>query len=181
MADDITIAMDEAAATRLIHIAETAMGTQCTPPTDSSLGPFSIHIKACASFSDGSVSLRPPNIIALDNCNFNYSLQDLKLKVDLNDILPPLCLGPVCIPTPFGDICTPRICLDWPTVPVPVPTISDTITFSAEFIPKVYLDGTIWTVDIVIVGIPKLELGVAAEAILAAIALAAPPILSLIP
>jgi hypothetical protein len=177
---DITLAADQAAATKLLHDAETALGTQSTGPQGGSLGPFSATFSASASFSGGAIDLIAPNIIQITNCNFNYSV-DLSLSVDLNSILPSFCLPQICIPIPFdGDICTPKICISWPTITIPV-SYSDTITFTADFTLNAHLSGATWLVDVVIVGIPALDLSPAAAAILAAIAAAVTPILLAIP
>ena len=177
---DITLAADQAAATKLLHDAETALGTRSTGPQGGSLGPFSATFSASASFSGGAIDLIAPNIIQLTNCNFNYSV-DLSLSVDLNSILPSFCLPQICIPIPFdGDICTPKICISWPTITIPV-SYSDTITFTADFTLNAHLSGATWLVDVVIVGIPALDLSPAAVAILAAIAGAVTPILLAIP
>jgi hypothetical protein len=175
---DITVAADQAAATKLLHDAETALGTQSTSG-GGSLGPFAAAWSASVSFSGGAIDLIPPNVIQITDCHFNYSL-GFTFSVDLNSFLPHFCLPQVCIPTPFGDICTPKICLSWPTITVPV-NYSDTILFTADFTLNTHLSGTTWLVDVVIVGIPDLQLSVAAAAILAAIGAAVTPILLAVP
>ena len=176
---DITLAVDESAATTLLHDAETALGTQ-SASGGGSLGPFSASWNASASFSGGMIALLPPNIVQITNCNFNYSV-GFSISVDLNDILPSFCLPQVCIPIPFnGQICTPKICVSWPTITIPV-SYSDTIQFTADFSLVAHLVGTTWLVDVVIDGIPALDLSPAAVAILAAIEAAVTPILLAIP
>ena len=176
---DITLAVDQSAATTLLHDAEAALGTQSTSG-GGPLGPFSASWNASASFSDGVIDLLPPNIIQITNCNFNYSV-GFSISVDLNSILPSFCLPQVCIPIPFdGQICTPQICISWPTITIPV-SYSDTIQFSADFSLVAHLAGSTWLVDVVIDGIPSLDLSPAAVAILAAIELAVTPILLAIP
>jgi hypothetical protein len=175
---DITVAADQAAATKLLHDAETLLGTQTTAG-GGTLGPFAATWNASVSFSGGSIDLLPPNIIQITNCSFNYSL-GFSLIVDLNSFLPHFCLPQVCIPTPWGDICTPRICVSWPTITIPV-NYSDTIHFTSDFTLNAHLSGPTWLVDVVIVGIPFLDLSPAAAAILLAIGVAATPILLLIP
>ena len=108
---EIILAVDEVAATKLLHSAETALGTISTGPGGGNLGPFSASWSASASFSGGTINLISPNIIRIADCNLNYSL-NFTLTVDLNSILPNFCLPRVCIWTPFGDICTPKICLE---------------------------------------------------------------------
>jgi hypothetical protein len=176
---DITLAADQSAATTLLHDAETALGTQFTSG-GGSLGPFSASWNASASFSGGVIDLLPPNTIQITNCAFNYSV-GFSLSIDLNDILPHFCLPQICISIPFiGDICTPKICIDWPTITVPV-SYSDAINFTADFSLVAHLDAGNWLVDVVIDGIPALDLSPAAVAILAALGAALTPILLAIP
>jgi hypothetical protein len=176
---DIILAADQAAATKLLHDAETALGTQATAG-GGSLGPFAVTWSASVSISGGAINLMAPNIIQITNCNFNYSL-GFSFSVDLNSFLPHFCLPQVCIPIPFfGDLCTPKICINWPTITIPV-SFSDTITFTADFTLNAHLSGATWLVDVVIVGIPTLDLSPAAVAILAAIGAAVTPILLAIP
>ena len=177
---DITLAADQAAATKLLHDAENALGTLSTGPQVGNLGPFSATVSATASFSGGAIDLIAPNIIRIANCNFNYTV-NLSFSIDLNSILPHFCLPQVCIPIPFdGEICTPKICISWPTITVPV-SFSDTITFTADFTLNAHLSGANWLVDVVIVGIPALDLSPAAAGILVAIGAALTPILLAIP
>jgi hypothetical protein len=177
---DILLAADEVAATTLIHDAETALGTQTAGPTSGSFGPITASASATAFLADGGVDLIPPDIIRITDCELHYSL-NLDLSIDLSDILPDFCLPQVCIPIPFdGEICTPKICIDWPTIDIPV-SYSDVVKFTADFKLNVHLSGGQWFIDVVIVGIPFLQLSPAAVAILAAIDLAATAILLAIP
>ena len=176
---DIILAADKSAATTLLHDAEAALGTQSTSG-GGSLGPFAATWSASASFSDGAIDLLPPNIIQITDCHLNYSL-GFSLSVDLNSFLPHFCLPQICIPIPFdGSLCTPKICISWPTITIPV-SYADTIKFTADFTLNAQLSGSTWLVDVVIVGIPALDLSPAAAAILVAIAAAVTPILLAIP
>ena len=95
---------------KLLNGGESTLGNQSTGPRGGSFGPFTFTASASASFSGGTVVLTPPDIIQINNCNLNYSL-NLTLTVDLNDILPSFCIPQICIPIPFfGDLCTPKIC-----------------------------------------------------------------------
>ena len=163
---DIIVAADETAATKLIHDAETALGVQGSGGSGS-LGPFSASWGASVSFSGGVIDLIPPNIIRIDNCQFHFTL-NFGFSIDLNSFLPHFCLPQVCVRIPFiGRVCTPRICISWPTISIPTITYSDIINFSADFTLNVQLVAGVWKVDIVIVGIPFLQLSPAATAILA--------------
>lgn len=176
---DITAAVDETAATNLVVAAEAALGTQSASGSGS-LGPFTATWGASANFSNGTIDLIAPNVIRIANCQMNYSL-NFSLSFDLSSILPDFCLPRVCIPIPFnGQLCTPEICVNWPTITIPV-SHSSTITFTADFSLSVHLSGGNWLVDLVIVGIPFLQFGPSAAAILTAIGAAAALVLAPIP
>ena len=164
---DIVVAADETAANDLV---QAAIASFPIPPQSGSgsLGPFGASWSASANVAVGAVDLRAPNIIRLANSTLNYSL-GLTLSFDLNTILPELCLPQVCIPIPFiGDVCTPRICIDWPTISIPL-SHSGPVNFTADFALNPHLKGSDWLVDVIVVGVPFLQLGPAAVAILAAI------------
>lgn len=175
---DITVAGDETAATQLVHDAEATLGV-IGKSGSGSLGPFTASWSASVSFSNGTVDLNPPNIIRITDCQMHYSLA-FSFSFDLSSILPDFCLPQICIPTPWGDICTPKICVNWPTITIPV-SYSDTLAFTADFALNPHLSGPNWLIDIVILGIPFLQISPAAAAILAAIGLAAAAILAPIP
>jgi len=175
---DIIAAVDEVAATTLIHDAEATL----VIPTQSgsgSLGPFTASWSAGASVQQGVIDLIPPNVVRVADCELHYSL-GFSFSFDLSSIIPDFCLPRVCIPTPFGDLCTPKICIDWPTITIPF-NYSDMVKFTADFTLDVHAVGTEWLVDVVIVGVPALDLSAAAAAILAGLGLAAAGILAPIP
>jgi hypothetical protein len=87
---DITVAADQTAATRLLADAEVLLGTKSSTG-GGSLGPFSATWSAGASFSGGTVTLTPPDIIEIDNCNLNYNLS-FSFSLDLNHFLPTFCI-----------------------------------------------------------------------------------------
>lgn len=175
---DVIAAIDEGGATDLVQDAEAALGT-LSDSGSGSLGPFNANWNASTTFSGGSVDLIAPNTIRLANVRMDYTV-NFSLSFDLSDIIPDFCLPRVCIPTPFGSICTPRICINWPSITIPVGH-SSFVNFSADFSPSVTLVGGVWRVDLVVVGVPFLQLGPAAAAIIAAIGLAAALILAPIP
>jgi hypothetical protein len=176
---DITAAADETAATNLVHAAEVMLGTQ-SGSGSGNLGPFTATWGASANFSNGTIDLIAPNVIRITSGQMNYSL-NFSFSFDLSSILPDFCLPQVCIPIPFnGKLCTPKICVNWPTITIPV-SHSGTITFTADFSLNVHLTGGNWLVDLVVVGIPFLQFGPAAAAILAAIGTSAALVLALIP
>jgi hypothetical protein len=168
---DIIVAADEVAATKLIHDAEAALGARSAPPGSGSFGPFTASWSASALFAKGGVDLIAPNVIRITDCELHYAV-NFAFSIDLNKFLPPFCLPRVCVPIPFdGELCTPRICLDWPIIPMFVGH-SGVVKFTADFTLNVHLSGSNWLVDIVIVGIPLLQIDAEAAAILAAVGLA---------
>jgi hypothetical protein len=176
---DIIAAADETAATNLIHAAETTLGT-LSKSGSGSLGPFNTSWNASASFSGGMIDLIAPNVVRITNCQFNYAL-GFSFSFDLSNILPDFCLPQVCIPIPFdGKLCTPKICINWPTITIPI-SHSGAINFTADFSLNAHLSGSDWLIDVVVVGIPFLQIGPAAAAILAAIGAAASLILLAVP
>lgn len=179
MADEIIAALDESGATKLVHKAQATLGTLSAGGSDS-LGPFSASYNAAVSFSGGSIDLIAPDIIRISNMKLNYTL-GVTLKINLNDILPTFCLPRVCVKIPFdGKLCTPKICISWPTIPIPL-SYSDAATFSADFRLDIYEAAPNWKVDIVVIGVPFLQLSPAAAALLAALSLAVAAALALVP
>ena len=87
---DITLAADQTAVTRLLHDAESILGTQ-SKSTSGSFGPFFAQAGASVSFSGGSVTLTPPKTIELANVSLNYALS-LSFGIDLSKFLPNFCL-----------------------------------------------------------------------------------------
>jgi hypothetical protein len=63
---------------------------------------------------------------------------------------------------------------------VPI-SYSDSLTFTADFRPIIFLDGSDWVIQIEIVGVPFLQLSAAAAAILVLIGVALAAILAAIP
>ncbi len=121
---DIVAAADETATTILLLDAETALGTT-TKSGSGSLGPFGAGYTVAVNFSGGTIDLTPPNVIGITDCNLHYSVS-LSFSLDLNSFLPHFCLPQVCL---FG-ICTPKICISWPTITVPF-SFADIVKFTA--------------------------------------------------
>ncbi|HSE15485.1 MAG TPA: hypothetical protein VLB46_00445 [Pyrinomonadaceae bacterium] len=176
---DIVVAADESAATELLHDAEAALGTK-TKSGSGSLGPFNANWSASAFLAGGTVDLITPNVIRLVNCELHYSL-NFTFSFDLSNIIPDFCLPQVCIKIPFiGKICTPGFCINWPTITIPV-SHSDLVKFTADFTLNAHLSGSDWLIDVVIGGIPNLQISAAAAAILAAVGVAAAAVVALVP
>jgi len=177
---DVLAAVDATGLTDVLTAAETRL-----PPLvaggSGSLGPFVASYSASGSFSGGSVALTPPNTIQVTNCTLHYSLS-LSFGIDLNRVIPPLCLPQVCIPIPFdGQICTPAFCITWPVINISLPTYSDSLQFTADFSINPHLSGATWLIDVVIISIPTLNLSVTAAGLLAAIGAAVVAIVAAVP
>jgi hypothetical protein len=87
----------------------------------------------------------------------------------------------VCVDIPcVGRVCTPRICIDWPTITIPV-GFSDFVKATGDFRLDISLSGGVWNVQAVIVGVPSLQFGATSALLLAAIGAAVTPILLAIP
>ncbi|HSS20244.1 MAG TPA: hypothetical protein VLL54_09225 [Pyrinomonadaceae bacterium] len=176
---DILVAGDEAAATELLHDAEATLGT-LSRTGSGSLGPFSANWGASAFFAGGTVDLIAPNIVRLANCELHYNLH-FSFSFDLSNIIPNFCLPQICVHIPFiGTVCTPTVCINWPTITIPL-NFSDVVRFTSDFTLNAHLSGSTWLIDVVIVGIPNLQISVTAAAILAALGLAAAAVLVAIP
>lgn len=159
---DIIAAADQTAVTTLLHEAETTLGT-ISKNGGGTLGPFFANYGASVSFSGGTVNLLPPNVIEIANLNVNYSL-NLTFGLDLNNFLPHFCLPRIC----FFGWCTPKICISWPTVSIPV-SFSDSLKITGDFTVSAALMGPNWQVNVVIVGVPLLQFGAGTALLLAAI------------
>lgn len=176
---DITVAADEVAASELLHDAQATLGV-LSRSGSGSLGPFTANWSASAFLAGGTVDLIPPNVIRIADCELHYSLH-FDFSFDLSSILPDFCLPQICIRIPFiGRVCTPRICIDWPTITIPV-NFSDVVRFTADFTLNAHLSGSDWLIDVVIVGVPSLFITPAAAAILVALGAAAAAVLAIIP
>jgi hypothetical protein len=178
MPSDIVAAIDQTAANTLLGAWLAA--ENASPPSTSgsaALGPLTVGYTASATFAGGSVVLSAPDTVAIDNLQVDYSLT-LALSIDLSFL--DFCLPQICIPTPFGNICTPTICFDFPTIPVTVP-FSSSVTLSADFGIEVELMAGTWFVNIVIQSVPQLDLGPAALLLLTAIGAAIAAVVAVVP
>jgi hypothetical protein len=174
---DILAAVDETAATTVLHAAEAAVGTQSATAGSASFGPVEVSWNPSASFAGGTVTLTAPDTVEIDNLNINYSL-GLSIGIDLSFL--DFCLPQLCLPTPFGNFCTPKICFDPSPISLSVP-FSGTAVLSADFGLSTHLTGGSWFVDVVIQGVPQLDLGTAATALLLAAGTAISAALAAVP
>lgn len=176
---EITAALDEAGANKLMALAIATIGTQ-SKSGSGSLGPFTAGYSISGTLTSGTVDLIPPNIIRIADLRLDWHL-DLNFSIDLGAILPEICLPRVCINIPcVGRVCTPRICIDWPTIPVHVP-LSDFVKTTVDLAPGVSLVGGNWKVKATILGVPNLQFGLVSAALITALQLAITPLLLAIP
>ncbi len=172
---DLIMAVDQTTLNSVIAAEEKDL--QLGPATKTgNFGPFFVSASASAKIPHGTLSLFPPNIFRLNNFELDYSLS-LSFGIDLNKILPRLCIPSVCV---FG-FCTPEICTDWPTISVTVPN-SGSVTTTADFSTDIYLDNSnTWKLDIVFGTIQHLDLSAQAALLLGAIQVAVNAALLLVP
>jgi len=176
---EITAAIDETGANKLLDTAIAQIGTQTKSGTGN-LGPFVASYTVQGTLTNGSVDLIPPGTIRIVDLRLDWHI-DLNFGIDLSAILPDFCLPQVCIDIPcVGTVCTPKICIDWPTITVPV-SFGDFVKTTADFGLLISLSGGKWKVQAVIQGVPNLQFGASSAALLAAIGLAVTPLLLAIP
>lgn len=176
---EITAAIDEQAANSLF---DQLLGLipELTDSDSGSLGPFTASYDVGVTFGGGNVDLIPPGTIRINDFRANWHI-DLEFKVDLNAILPRLCLPRVCIDIPcVGEVCTPEICIDWPTIPIPV-SLSDFLEVSADFGLLAVQNGPKWEVNVVVQQVLKTQFGPTTAGLLVVIGLATTPALLFIP
>ncbi|WP_433040440.1 hypothetical protein [Dactylosporangium sp. CS-033363] len=176
MPTDVITAVDETAANILLARGEAALGTR-TAADSTSFGPFGLSYSASAGLTGGVMRFVAPGTVAVDDIAVNYTLS-LKLTLDLSFL--DFCLPRICIPTPFGNLCTPKICLHFPTIPVPL-SFSGTAIVSADFGLSAALVSGDWVVSILIQQVRKLDLGLAATALVTAIGAAVVAALAAVP
>lgn len=176
---EITAALDEGGANKLLQAVVAAIGTQAKSGSGT-LGPFVAGYTVQGTLSSGSVDLIPPDTIRLVDLRLDWHI-DLSFGIDLGTILPEFCLPQVCIDIPcVGTVCTPKICIDWPTITVPV-SFGDFLKTTVDTRLVIALVGGNWTVKAQILGVPNLQFGATSALLLAAIAAAVTPILLAIP
>lgn len=176
---EITAALDEQGANKLLDGAIAAIGTQVKSGSGS-LGPFVASYTVSGTLTNGDVDLIPPSTIRIVDLRLDWHL-DFSFGIDLSDILPDFCLPQICVDIPcVGEVCTPKICIDWPTISVPI-SFGDFVKTTADFELVASLVGGNWIVSIKVLGVPNLQFGATTAALLAAIGLAVTPILLAIP
>lgn len=164
---EIIAAIDEVAANDVLSDAEITLGTIPLNGT-APLGPFVATYAGFAKLSGGTIDLIPPGTVHIDDLRLDYAIS-CTFSLDLNTVLPRLCLPRVCVDLPcIGRVCTPEVCIDWPTISVPL-AHADFVRVSADFGIDIKLDMGTWKVNIVIQGTPFLQFGPATAGLLLAI------------
>ena len=171
---EITAAVDEATANLLFTTIVAGIGPQSTSGS-SNLGPFGVTYSATATLTPGSVDLIPPDTIRIADLRLNWSVSG-SFELRLGDFLPEIHIPQVCIDIPcVGRVCTPRIDITWPTIPIPV-SFGDYLLATVDLGVAVTPTGSEWIVEGIVQGIPNLQWGIGTAAILtgigAAVALA---------
>lgn len=176
---EITAAIDEGAANKLLDTVIATIPPQ-TRSGSGNLGPFVASYSVTAQLSNGDVDLIPPDIIRVVDLRLDWDL-DLSFGIDLGAFLPEFCLPRICVRIPcIGRVCTPKICIEWRTITVPV-SFGDFVRATGDFRPIVSLAGGTWKVEAQLLGLPNLQFGATTAALLAAIGVAVTPLLLAIP
>ena len=176
---EIIAALDEKGANKLLATTIAIIGPK-TKSGAGTLGPFVANYSITGTLTSGNVDLIPPNTIRIVDLRLDWSLS-LSFGFDLSTILPDIHIPQVCIDIPcVGEVCTPEISIDWPTITIPV-SFSDFLKTTADFQLAISLSGGKWKVEAVILAIPNLQFGATTVALLAAIGAAATIVLLPIP
>jgi hypothetical protein len=123
------------------------------------------------TLSNGTVDLIAPATIRVADLRLDWHL-NLLLQLDIGDFIPDIHIPQVCVHIPcVGDVCTPRIDFEWPTVPVPV-SFGDFLTTTVDLGLSLTQVAGVWRVEGVVLGVPSLQFGASTAALLAAIGLA---------
>jgi hypothetical protein len=167
---EIVAAIDEGAAQQLFTTEVASLGTQSTSGS-SSLGPFGVSYAVSGTLSNGTVDLIAPATIEIADLRLDWHV-DLTFMLDIGDFIPDIHIPQICIPIPcVGTVCTPRIDIVWPTVPIPV-SFGDFVKTTVDLGVALSLVAGVWKVEGVVQGVPNLQFGASTAALLAAIGVA---------
>ena len=176
---EITAALDEGGANKLLDAVIAAIGTQ-TKTGSGSLGPFVAGYTVHGTLTNGNVDLIPPDTIRIADLRLDWDI-DLSFGIDLSTFLPDFCLPQVCVDIPcVGTVCTPKICIDWPTITVPV-SFGDFVKTTIDTRLDITLTAGQWKVEAEVLGVPNLQFGPTTALMLVAIGAAVTPILLAVP
>lgn len=167
---EIVAAIDEGAAQQLFTTEVASIGPQSTSGS-SSLGPFAVSYAVSGTLSNGTVDLIAPGTVEIQDLRLDWHV-DLDFSLDLGDFLPDIHIPQICVHIPcVGEVCTPEIDIDWPTVDVPV-HFGDFLLTTVDLGVTIALVGGEWKIQGVVHGVPSLQFGASTAALLAAIGLA---------
>ena len=169
---DFLVAVDSAAMSRLLSAGENAVGTLHADGHSPLGNVAAVDWFADARFEGGDIELHS-NQIVLNRLHVPFDV-GVSFSLDLNSILPRICLPRICIHIPFiGNVCTPEICINWPTIHLGPVSHSGSLDLTASF----HLDtrqaggpqDPRWQVMLVIDAVPNLQLDLASALLLGAL------------
>ncbi len=145
-ASDATVALSQDALTFLV---QQALDKPVSGQNSGSWGPFVAGYSLNLNVSGGSITLVDlGQQIRLDSVVVS-GIINLSVGINLGAILPSICIPPTraCV-TLFGhQICTPQVCISWPTISVPLtPILVPPIGLSVNFQVSAQQDGSNWDV-----------------------------------
>jgi hypothetical protein len=146
MAADATVAISEGGTNKLL---QDALSLANASDSDAGTwGPFTVGYSVSVGASGGTIELvdAPIQLIRLHDVLVSGSV-GVRFDFNLGNILREICIPPVqvCVPTPFGTVCTPQFCVPWPHVHVPI-TLPFAVQFSADFNFTVADGGSTWDI-----------------------------------
>src|SRR5882762_2610160 len=146
--DDGTVAVSEAGLTKLVS---RSIDKPITSSGSGSWGPFVASYSVNLDVSGGQVQMPDlgagNQIVRLTGVVVKGMVEG-SIGLDLAQFLPHVCVPPfrLCIPSPWGDICTPQVCISWPTISVPIPIPIPPLGLSADFGVSAKQQGDNWQV-----------------------------------
>lgn len=146
-ASDATVALSQDALTLLV---QRALDKPLTGQNSGSWGPFVFGYSPNLSVSGGAITLVDlGQQVRLDSVVISGTI-GLSIGVNLGAILPSVCIPPsrACINIFGHQVCTPQVCITWPTISVPLPPILIPlpIALSVNFQVAAQKDGSNWDV-----------------------------------
>jgi hypothetical protein len=149
MRSDATVAISESALTKLVRLA---LDNPVATSGGGGWGPFVASYAVNLQITGGDIKLTEVanvQIVRLSNVIVRGSV-NLSVGLDLGRVLPHICIPPfrVCLHTPWGDVCTPQVCIPWPSIQIPIPIPIPPLGLSADFGVGVQQRGASWQVDL---------------------------------
>jgi hypothetical protein len=165
---NIVTAIDEPGSTILFHALSAQAGTLTTSGS-SALGPFDFNYTIDATIHSGSVDLIPSSIVRLKDLIVDWQLKG-ELGIDLNTILPQLCLPEIHITWKKWHLVITITwnCYSWPTVAVPF-QLNDSSHATTDLQLIVRSDAANWYVLAKLQYVPQLTFGLSTATVVAVI------------